>query len=310
MKLNVILITYNHSKFIEESLYSILIQKTDFEFDIIVADDYSTDDTIDKIKKIDRNSSITFHYLSSDNNLGITKNYQRAFKAITAPYVAVMEGDDVWTDPFRLQKHVNFLDNHLECVMTFNRYIVSDFENAKFHIQPIWTNAEGYQLITSRELAQDNLIGNFSTCVYRKKSLETLPKEMFDLMAYDWITNILVGRGGMIGYLMDTMSTYRLHSLGVWSGNKEADNIKELITNINIYNDFTNRIFDTEFTEHKQRLRSKIATRLPLEDKSKNKIRVMLKHIKDFVPPVILIIVKLFIPLKIWEKLKGEDRYG
>ena len=81
MKLDVVLVTYNHTKFIEESLRSVLYQKTDFDFDILIADDLSTDDTLEKIKKIEKETRIPFHYLKSEKNLGITKNYQRAFHA-------------------------------------------------------------------------------------------------------------------------------------------------------------------------------------------------------------------------------------
>lgn len=123
MTLNVILVTYNHSKFIQDSLRGILFQKTNFDFDIIVADDYSTDDTLAQIREVEAKSTISFRYLSSERNLGISQNYRRAFEACDAKYVAVLEGDDFWTTPDRLQKHVDFLEHHYECAMSYNRFI-------------------------------------------------------------------------------------------------------------------------------------------------------------------------------------------
>ncbi|MCI1966660.1 MAG: glycosyltransferase [Oscillospiraceae bacterium] len=308
MKLDVVLVTYNHTRFIEEALQSVLNQKTDFDFDIIVADDCSTDDTVEKIRKLEQRTTIPFRYLKSQKNLGITKNYQRAFHASTAEYIAVLEGDDIWTDPHRLQKHVNFLENHLECTMSFNQYLVADYENAKYHIQPSWSCEKGYQFITSRDIARDNLIGNFSTCVYRKAALDTLPEKLFEMTAYDWITNIMVGRNGMIGYLTDVMSVYRIHSGGVWSGQKESEQIRDTLECIRQYNEITDHLFEKEFGEFRSRLKERLILEKPFEivqSGSFANIKRVLKRVKDFTPPIIVYIFKLLVPEKIWNKLKG-----
>ncbi|KLU64359.1 putative glycosyltransferase EpsE [Desulfosporosinus acididurans] len=308
MKLNVILITYNHSKFIEESLRSILAQKTNFDFNILVADDKSTDDTLERIKKYETRTNIPFCYLKNERNLGITKNYQRAFGECDAEYIAVMEGDDIWTDPYRLQKHINFLDHHYECTMSFNRYVVGDFNKAKYIVQPAWENGKGYQLITSRDIICENFIGNFSTCVYRRSAINALPESLFEMTAYDWIINIMVGRSGMIGYLTDVMSIYRIHTEGVWSSKREEDNIRETLDCIEKYNEFTNHLFENEFEEHRSRLKERLFTSKPLQIVHSSKftrIKIGLKRIKDYTPPILIYIVKLIIPIKILNKIKG-----
>ncbi|MPN32337.1 hypothetical protein SDC9_179815 [bioreactor metagenome] len=152
--------------------------------------------------------------MDAGENLGITKNYKRAFNACDAEYIAVIEGDDFWTDPYRLQKHVDFLDHHLECSMSFNRYIRGDIEAVNYEVFPQGNFAGNYTLFTSRDIACENIIGNFSACVYRKTAIDTLPDALFEMTAYDWITNIMVGKNGMIGCLTDVMSFYRLHSAG------------------------------------------------------------------------------------------------
>lgn len=309
MKLNVILVTYNHSKYIEESLQSIIRQKTDFDFNIIIADDKSTDDTLTKIKNCEKTCTIPFQYLESEKNLGITKNYQRAFNSCDAEYIAIMEGDDIWTDPYRLQKHIDFLDSHFECVMTFNRYIVSDFEKVRFHIQPSWEPPNGYQLVTSRDLARDNVIGNFSTCVYRKKAIKNLPEELFEITAYDWITNILVGKNGMIGYLSDLMNIYRIHSDGMWSGQTEEDNIKKTLSCIDIYDKLTEGLFEDEFNNYKNRLQKQLLRAMVnkrIDHSRAAHIRKVLKLVKNIMPPFIIWILKAIIPVKVWKKLMGD----
>jgi glycosyltransferase involved in cell wall biosynthesis len=308
MKLNVVLVTYNHSQFIIESLHSILSQKTDFDFNILIVDDKSTDDTLERIKRCEKETKIPFCYLESSKNLGITKNYQRAFRACDAEYIAVMEGDDIWTDPCRLQKHVDFLDHHYECTMSFNQYIVGDFEKSKYYVQPSFSCEKGYQFLTSRDIVKDNLIGNFSTCVYRKTAIDTLPESLFDMTSYDWITNIMVGKSGMIGYLTNVMSIYRIHSGGVWSGQKEAENIRNTIARIDEYNEFTDHLFEKEFDEHKSRLKERLVTGKPMQlvhSSGFSKFKLAMKRIKDFTPPILIYIIKLIVPEKIWNKIKG-----
>lgn len=306
MKLNVLLVTYKHEKFIRETLNSILMQKTNFEFNIIVADDKSPDNTLSIIKEIEKESAIPFVYLKGDKNLGITKNYQRGFCACDAEYVAVMEGDDLWTNPYRLQKHVDFLETHRECTMSFNRYVVGNFEESKFYLQPSWAPEQEYQLITSRDLIKDNFIGNFSNCVYRKSELEKLPEKIFDILCYDWLTNICIGKNGMIAYLSDNMNIYRIHSGGTWSSKTQKENLKELLESIKLYDKVTNGLYHNEFEEHKSRIENMLVVAKPAEIanspefiKSKNK----LKSLKNWMPPFIIWILKGICPSIIWNKL-------
>jgi glycosyltransferase involved in cell wall biosynthesis len=153
------------------------MQKTDFDFNIIVADDCSTDDTLTKIKALTAGSKLEIIYLESEKNLGIKDNYKRAFAACHAEYIAVMEGDDYWTTPLRLQKHVDFLDNHRECVMSQNSYIAANFEEAEIWIPPIDTS---YKLMPARDIAKEGHAGcQFSSCVYRARAIKELPEERF-----------------------------------------------------------------------------------------------------------------------------------
>jgi len=305
--LNVILITYNHSKLIQDSLRSILLQKTNFDFDVIVADDQSTDDTLAQIRECDEKTEIPFRYLRSEENLGITKNYKRAFRACDAEYIAVLEGDDFWTDPDRLQKHVDFLESHCECAMSFNRYIRGDIEAVHYAIYPEMESSEGYQRYTSRDVACKNLIGNFSCCVYRKSAIDTLPDDMFEMISYDWITNIMVGKVGMIGYLNEVMGFYRIHSAGAWSSNNEIDNLNTTLECIKQYDQYTNYIFKEEFEYHSGVIRGAIAAMRHTPNPKWNRIRTILKQIKDLTPPILVFLLKMIVPAKIWRKIGGKS---
>jgi len=289
-----------------ESLESILMQKVNFDYKIVVADDCSTDNTVEIIKEYEKKSSIPFVYLDNSKNLGITKNYKRSFKACDTEYVAVIEGDDVWTDPLKLQKHIDFLDNHHECVMSFNRYVVAKYETAEFHIQPHWAPAGEFQYISARDIVTDNLIGNFSTCVYRKSSLDKLPDDLFEMTVYDWMTNIMVAKTGFVAYLSDVMSIYRLHPKGQWSGADQEKNIRNTMEAIDIYNKYTNYTFNCEFSAHKARLEAQL-----LSNKAQKAVDAVktsratgaLILLKELTPPLIKVILKMLIPEKIIQKI-------
>lgn len=323
---NVILITYNQSKYIEDTVKSLLAQKTKFRFNVIVADDCSQDDTVEKIRALAEQTDIPFVFLRNEKNLGIMHNYQRAFAACDAEYVAILEGDDLWIDPFRLQKHIDFLQEHSECSMSFNRYIVKNFDKGTFYMQPRFSADEEkrpYRYVSGHDLAYDNLIGNFSTCVYRQSCLMALPAQLFDMKAYDWLTNILISRMGYIGCLMQATSVYRIHEKGVWSGLDEKNQLQDLVAAIDSYNEYTNFEFADGFNAHRERIitrlaeiqiSQKIADVLPTSNgqaRLKHMVKQCLKklyNIKNYVPPVITLVVKLIIPQMIQNKLREKLR--
>lgn len=300
IKLNVILITYNQEKFIKQTLETILMQQTVFDYNIIVADDCSTDGTVSIIKQMEQQTEIPFVYLPNDHNLGIMQNYKRAFEACDAEYIAIMEGDDLWTDVLRLQKHVDFLEKHCECAMTFNRYVVKNFEEGTVVVQPRFTGEEEvqyYKYITGHDLAYDNLIGNFSTCVYRSSALKALPEQMYSMKCYDWLTNIMVSKMGYIGCLIQPMSIYRIHSNGIWSGQDDREKTMAIIEAIDLYDEYTGREFTMGFAAHKIRLQLQLQPERMIKGKEviKNIIRKCYK-ISFYLPPVFACIVKLIIP--------------
>src|SRR5262249_26249784 len=122
---SVLLITYNHARFVTEALESILMQQTDFDFEIVVADDGSTDRTFEIIKEY-AGREPHMRLLPAESNLGISRNYQRGFAACRGDYVAVIEGDDYWISPRKLQMTASYLDRNPKCSFCFHRVIRYD----------------------------------------------------------------------------------------------------------------------------------------------------------------------------------------
>src|SRR5687768_5738265 len=124
-EVSVLVVTYNHVKYIRQALDSVVMQKTDFDFEIVVADDYSQDSTLELLREYQaRNPRITL--LPTEKKLGITRNYRRGFDACRGEYVAILEGDDFWISASKLEVLSAFLRQTPECSFCFHRTIRFD----------------------------------------------------------------------------------------------------------------------------------------------------------------------------------------
>lgn len=112
MKLTVAILTYNQEQYICEALDSVLMQEVNFDYEIVVGDDCSKDSTPAILQEYAARYSGKFNLILNTENVGISKNYQNVLYACQGEYIALLEGDDYWTDKTKLQKSVDFLDAH------------------------------------------------------------------------------------------------------------------------------------------------------------------------------------------------------
>ena len=110
IKVSVFMITYNHEKYLEQALESVVSQKTNFKFDVIVGDDYSTDKTRTIMRRFKQKYPDIIKPIFRSQNLGASRNVVSVLRRCTGQYVAFLEGDDYWVDEYKLQKQVDFLE--------------------------------------------------------------------------------------------------------------------------------------------------------------------------------------------------------
>ncbi len=234
-ELSIILITYNQSAYIEKAIQGLLNQDYDFrKVEIIVADDFSTDNTIEIINNIlPDNLFFKIKYLDRDRNHGITKNYQRAIAACEGEFVAILEGDDYWTSTSKLNKQIRLLKRRYEFCACGSNYYIYDMSKCTFSLRIY--SLHGYSAMSAASLIDDNLPGNFSTMVYRSAALRSLPNAVFGLRAFDWIFHILITQDSQICVLHEPMSVYRVHSSGQWSGLNNINKQKQMASDIESY---------------------------------------------------------------------------
>jgi glycosyltransferase involved in cell wall biosynthesis len=285
MKVNILLVTFNHEKYIRQCLNSILMQQLEAEVEVIVADDLSSDQTMAIIREYAMRNLFPFVFLDTKNHLGFVQNYKRAFAACKGDYIAVMEGDDYWTDPMRLETHVKFLEKHRECVLSMNRYITCVESRFAFSVPP-WTQGDDFEYVTAQQMALGNRLGNLSACVFRRTEIEKLKPDMFEFDISDWMFGIALGQFGLLAILKEAMSVYRVHSQGQWSRLNNEEQKKILLDVADKYNKYLEFRFDEQFIQYKQRLITPPVA----------KPAVKKYPLSGYFPPVMIYIVKLLVP--------------
>lgn len=248
---SVLLVTYNHAKFVRQALDGVLMQQTDFEFEIVAVDDCSTDGTLGILQDYEKQYS-QLRVLPAPENLGISRNYQRGFTACRGEFVAVLEGDDYWISPRKLEITRDFLKRNPACSLCFHRVLRYEMLREQVAIFPPHWSVE--QILTVNELATDNFIGGFSTCVYRREIIAGLRPQLWELDIREWFFNIVVAEQGSIGYVPQILSVYRVHPGGIWSLKSQAELSSELSRLLDLYDKFLEFKYQKEFDSVRKRL--------------------------------------------------------
>ncbi len=242
MKLSVCLISYNQEEFIAKALDSVLAQQTSFGYEIVVSDDCSTDRTPQIVADYQKLHPHRIRLVSPEVNLGINRNFAHAIKSCRGEYVALLEGDDFWTSPTKLQEQINFLDSHPECVICFHSVkMFSQDGGTPDRINP----RLGHKKISTIE---DLLgVGNFiPTCsvVFRSGLFEEFPEWFYTLRIADFPLHVLNARYGKIGYVNKVMGAYRVHGGGTFSAASASRNSQEVVRVYNYLNAELNYKYD------------------------------------------------------------------
>jgi glycosyltransferase involved in cell wall biosynthesis len=206
---SVSLICFNQVTYIRQCIESILCQKTDFNFEIIIGDDGSTDGTKDIIQEF-CNKNLNIVFLNRIKNIGLQKNISNVFDHCSGKYIALIEGDDFWTNENKLQLQVDFLELNKDCSVCFTNGFVflDDFYNDKKKINnSIYPEKFDIHTYISNGISIPN-----NTKMFRKNANpQQLPELFFKCIQWDWLLHILHGLKGNYGYIDQTTLAYRRH---------------------------------------------------------------------------------------------------
>lgn len=210
---SVICVTYNHEKYIREALDSILMQQTDFEYEIRIGEDCSTDGTRDILREYEKRYPERFHMYYREKNLGATKNEYELFMDAKGKYIAALELDDIWTDPLKLQKQFDFMESHEEYIGVAHDFNIID-KNGKIIDNDDNKKIKNYfnSRFTLNDFLTEGFVFQTGTHFYRNIFKDGKDYSIIytaDRLIRDkTILSILLDRGDFY-ILADTMSAYR-----------------------------------------------------------------------------------------------------
>lgn len=208
---------YNHVDYIRQCLDGFVMQKTSFPIEVLIHDDASTDGTQDIIREYaDKYPDIiipiyqTVNQYSKGVKVSLIYNYSRA----KGKYIALCEGDDYWTDPYKLQKQVDFLESHPNYVMCSHRF-------DQYYEEERRLEKEQDESFHGADYDLKNLIGGkwltqTLTVMYRRSALDLQHYESYG-MSMDIILFYALLKEGKGYCFPDVMGVYRYHKGGVWS---------------------------------------------------------------------------------------------
>ncbi len=210
VKVSIVCISYNQQAYISDALKGFLSQKVNFKYEIIIADDCSTDKTAKIIKKYQLENPNLIKLIHRKKNIGIVSNLCEALKEAKGEYIALCEGDDYWTDTEKLQLQADFLDKYSSYALCFHPVKVI-FENNE-EPDSIFPNRNSGHKFTIEELLRSNYIQTNSV-IYRKQNYNNIPN---NILPFDWYLHLYHAQFGKIGFIDQTMSVYRRHQGGIW----------------------------------------------------------------------------------------------
>ena len=203
---SVFILTYNQEDFIGDTLESILQQKTEFPYQLVIGEDCSKDNTRSICEKYANANPEKIKLLPSIRNLGLIDNFIRTLKECDGKYVAICDGDDYWIDPLKLQKQVGFLENNRKYSIVFTG-VKFLYPNGHMHVKP-----SGNLPKTSdfSSLIFENYIPSVTALFKNNQAFEEFPIWIDRFPYGDWPIYLwTIRNGGKIGYLEDITAIYR-----------------------------------------------------------------------------------------------------
>lgn len=128
MKVSIICTNYNKGDWVREAIDSFLNQKTNFDFEIIIIDDASTDHSYEIIQEYQKKFPEKVRTFRNEVNLGITRTWKKVCQEAKGQYIARCDSDDFWTDPLKLQKQVDLLDASTDSLWSNTEFDMVDLD--------------------------------------------------------------------------------------------------------------------------------------------------------------------------------------
>lgn len=218
-KISIICLTYNQSDYIFSAFKGFSEQITDHDIELIIADDASTDNTTEIIESLAYNFSGEFKFIKHAKNIGFMENFISAIDQCTGDYIALCEGDDFWTDPYKLQTQIEEMQKFVNVTISFHPTSLVNKSGCYLGIH--CQHANKNMLYRTEDILRYE--GSFmptASIIFRSDVFKNmLPKkrELLEQYTTAFMLQLLVTGTSEILFLNKNMASYRVMSTGSWS---------------------------------------------------------------------------------------------
>jgi glycosyltransferase involved in cell wall biosynthesis len=214
-EVTVLVPTCNHESYITEAIESIAKQTIFAECRVIVSDDCSGDGTFDVARSVCEKFP-NVEVRRNAHNLGVMPHYRCLADLVETSYVAILEGDDVWIEPSKLEMQRTMLASNAGASFCFSACIVDYESEHKRVVQPSW-NAGRNRLLGPIDFIYENPVATFSNCFYHSALFRKTMEAPIVMDGYDWLFNFRMSLLGPVCFLASSATSYRVHADGAWS---------------------------------------------------------------------------------------------
>jgi glycosyltransferase involved in cell wall biosynthesis len=216
MRVSVLLTSFEHERYVAQSLDSVLAQEG-VEFELLVSDDASSDGTRAVIERYAREHPDVIRTLLPERNMGNGGKaiFAELMDRARGDLLAVLDADDYWTDPDKLRRQVAYLDEHPEASMCFHD-VLCVHESGDSPDSPY--NGPGQPADVTLAQLFDRCVPASCSVVMRRDTVLPLPPWYFELPWGDWPLYLLAARHGAVRFLPELMAVYRIHDGGMYRG--------------------------------------------------------------------------------------------
>jgi glycosyltransferase involved in cell wall biosynthesis len=212
-KVSILMTTYNHEKYIAQAIESVLMQETNFPYELLVGEDCSTDGTRAIVREYSDKHPEIVHAFFRESNLGSRQNVRQLFWASRGQYIALLEGDDYWISRQKLQTQANLLDAHPETTLCGHRSVWR-WEDGSQPDRIPGLLAEGFYEL---EDILRYLPFHTGTAMFRRVIEDFRPDRYKHLVMGDYPLFVELALRGNIYVFAEAMGAYRIHAGGTWA---------------------------------------------------------------------------------------------
>lgn len=212
-------ITYNHENYIAGAIESFLMQKTNFKFEVLIHDDASTDDTAEIIRKYhEQFPDIIKPIYQIENQYSKGKHIDGSINLPRAlgKFIAICEGDDYWTNPYKLQKQVDYMLNHPECSLCLHAASTVDASSG-IQVGSVSSFKENRIVTTEEVISRGGAIFATNSVMYVRELMDNPPDFYLKAKVGDFPLYMALADQGAVYYMNENMSAHRIKVPGSWT---------------------------------------------------------------------------------------------